>query len=700
MFLVNKMVRFSQTKVLHKLLMVLLLLFCFENVQSQTSIKKLRKEIEIIEHHKNFSPKDTVYLYKLTDLAFSLRYHNWDSVLLLSQKTLKLSKNAGYIEGKGYSYMLLGDYYSDKGRYKKSFEYYHKALAIFKNTKNYTVQVDVSNMIGRAYDYNDEPAKALLEYMECIEICNQKLKGKQKAEMLAMTFSNLGQLYTFYLKDYDQGIYFLNEGKKIDAKIKDYYFYNVALSNLAISYLMKGDLDKAMSYLKPSTVYFEKIEDLEFVLLNYTIKAGVLIKKEKFDEALIWLNKLEKLHQHMQDDKSLVTFYIYKATMYLNDNKLNTADKYAHKAYELSKKIHLNDGIIRSLNTLYLVYKQKGDFDAALKYHEQFQRIKDTILKKENRGNLNALLAKIEFDEKKRKIIQENEMALAKQNRYIVLALIVLWILFCTVFILWKNAKTQEKLNVQLRFEKEKLEKNEIVLREANRTKDKLFSIIGHDLRSPISAFQGLLRLFKLKEIDEDEFVSFVPKLESDLGGISFMLNNLLSWGRSQMNGDTTKPEAIEVKSLVDENINLLSEVADNKSITVTNEIANHVLIWGDVNQIDIVFRNLMNNALKFTANHGVITIGVNQENDTYTFYVKDTGVGMDEEILEKIFTENTTHTTYGTHNEKGTGLGLQLCKEMVQKNNGTIWVESKPNVGSCFYIELPKRQQIYKNAG
>ena len=163
------------------------------------------------------------------------------------------------------------------------------------------------------------------------------------------------------------------------------------------------------------------------------------------------------------------------------------------------------------------------------------------------------------------------------------------------------------------------------------------------------------------------------------------------------MNGAVTKPTVISLDNLVTDNIKLLSEIAKNKSIKIVSRLSGNTLAWSDGDQIDIVIRNLMSNALKFTPVNGMITVGASEKNKHWEVFIRDTGVGMDQETQEQIFQENSSITTYGTNNEKGTGLGLSLCKEMVSKNNGTIWVDSVPRKGSCFYFTLPKAKKEYQ---
>ncbi|MBT8281055.1 MAG: HAMP domain-containing histidine kinase, partial [Muriicola sp.] len=221
----------------------------------------------------------------------------------------------------------------------------------------------------------------------------------------------------------------------------------------------------------------------------------------------------------------------------------------------------------------------------------------------------------------------------------------------------------------------------------------------GHDLRGPIGALQGLLQMFTDGEMNKSEFFEFIPKLKSDVDHIYFTLNNLLSWGNSQMNGSTTKASVFSLESIVDENINLLSELSKSKSIKIVSELNSNILIWSDSNQIDIVVRNLISNALKFTPENGMITIKAQEKNDNWEIAVRDTGVGMDKVTVENLFKKNSNITTYGTNNEKGTGLGLSLCKEMVEKNGGTIWVESALRKGSTFFFTLPKAEDKYSQA-
>ena len=308
---------------------------------------------------------------------------------------------------------------------------------------------------------------------------------------------------------------------------------------------------------------------------------------------------------------------------------------------------------------------------------ETFKQLSDSLSKDKSKQSLALLETKLQYEKEKDDLITANETALAKHKSYIYLTVAVLVIVTFITFLIRRSEHIQKKLNRELHEKSKVVREREVELHENNKTKTKLFSIIGHDLRGPIGALQGMLKLFTDGEIGKDEFISFIPKLKSDVENISFTLNNLLSWGQTQIIVVTTKPKRLSLDKLVSSNIKLLSEIASGKSIKIINQLPENPLIYADHHQIDIVVRNLLSNAIKFTPENGLITIEAEEQRDMWEVIIRDTGVGMNKEIQKKIFESTANITTYGTNNEKGTGLGLSLCKEMIQKNKGDIWVES-----------------------
>ncbi|MRX63896.1 tetratricopeptide repeat protein [Maribacter sp. RZ05] len=661
----------------------------------------LQYQIKQLRLKKDFNPHDSHYINMLMKLGDEIRYYNSDSLHLISNEVLKLASESGNKFSQCNSLTGIGNFYEDQGNYDKAIYYYQKAYEVAKRIKDdelllgNKLLLGIENSIANVYYYKGDYAESLSRYLKSIELAS--LIGDNK--MLAILNENIASLYADQ-NDYDQAIGFFKIVKKLNEKIGDEINTAKTMSNLASVYADMGKLEYAMYNINSSIGVFEKHKIMDWLAYAYEVKGKAYLESKDYKWALFWYKQGEMMHHNVDDDRGETSLLNGIAEAYLGQHKDSLSEVYAQKAFELSKRLKFHEEIQKSANTLYRINKNKGDLKSALTFHELYQTLHDTIISNKNEKSLTMLVTKLDFEEQKEKLILENEKALASQKRYIYIALLILVIFLVITLIVRRNEKVQKRLNVELYNKTAKLVENEKKLRATNETKDKLFSIIGHDLRGPIAAFQGLLQLYRNGEIGSNDFLQFIPKLGKDLDNISFTLNNLLSWGQTQMNGSTTKPSIICLENLVNDNINLLEETATAKSIRIVNKIKSNVLSWADNDHIDIVFRNLLSNAIKFTPENGKITIDVSERSTSWEISVKDTGVGINLETQKKLFKKNSSITTYGTNDEKGTGLGLSLCKEMVEKNNGEIWVESTIPNGSCFYFTLPKMRNKFQKAG
>lgn len=221
-----------------------------------------------------------------------------------------------------------------------------------------------------------------------------------------------------------------------------------------------------------------------------------------------------------------------------------------------------------------------------------------------------------------------------------------------------------------------------------NQLKDKMFSIVSHDIRSPIASLKGILSIAEKGMLSDEEFKSFLPQLSKNVSYTYDLVDNLLHWSRSQLHGEKVRPELFDLKTLIREKIMLFEKKVLESKIHMEDHIPENTLLFADKNMIRLVLHNLLVNAIKFCNPGAVITIAAQPEQRETIVSVSDTGIGMDTATMDKLF-ELGTFITSGTHGEKGTGLGLILCKDFVEKNNGKIWAESTPGKGSCFYFRL-----------
>jgi len=247
---------------------------------------------------------------------------------------------------------------------------------------------------------------------------------------------------------------------------------------------------------------------------------------------------------------------------------------------------------------------------------------------------------------------------------------------------------TEHKQTVQA------LKDSEQYLLNINATKDKFFSIIAHDLKSPFSGILGLSNLMvqeinnkNIKHISIEKYAGMVQRASQKTMDL---LLNLIEWSSSQTNRMEFKPEFIELGNLINESVQLLINSADQKSITISTEHPDISPIYADKNMISSIFRNLISNAIKFTNHGGKIIISIENMTDNWLISVSDNGIGINEDRLNKLFRIEENISTPGTQNETGTGLGLILSKEFVEKHNGKIWAESKFGIGSTFKVSLP----------
>ncbi len=226
-------------------------------------------------------------------------------------------------------------------------------------------------------------------------------------------------------------------------------------------------------------------------------------------------------------------------------------------------------------------------------------------------------------------------------------------------------------------------------LEKVNREKNKLFSIVSHDLKSPLDAIMGYLELLTGTHLAPDDKLLIEQQLLEQTRYTSDLLVNLLSWARSQMGGVNVHLAALNLKELVDKTANAKISAAAKKTIKLTYSIDPNLEVIADMDMLHIIMRNLVTNAIKFTRPGGEIFIRAARKDSIVEISVQDTGIGIPKEKQAAIFSLKT-ESTFGTDNEKGIGLGLMMCRDFINYQNGNIWFESTPNVGTTFYISLP----------
>ena len=250
----------------------------------------------------------------------------------------------------------------------------------------------------------------------------------------------------------------------------------------------------------------------------------------------------------------------------------------------------------------------------------------------------------------------------------------------------------QAGIVLQKKMAEDSLKESENKLIQLNRSKDKFFSILAHDLKSPFSGFLGLTRIMaeEIQSLTMRQMEEYARELQNSAGNLYKLLENLLEWSRMQRGVVDFKPEKCLLANLVKPNIDIVIERTKQKNIQLISKIDDHLEIIADIQMLNTVIRNLISNAIKFTPKGGMIEIGYIPANTMGTIFVKDSGIGMDSDTKSKLFRIDEKVSRPGTEGEPSTGLGLLLCKDFIEKQNGKIWVESEEGKGSTFYFTLP----------
>jgi signal transduction histidine kinase len=410
------------------------------------------------------------------------------------------------------------------------------------------------------------------------------------------------------------------------------------------------------------------------------------------DSALKYLNLSIREAESINDravkayDKSI------EGSVYLRQGNFKKAIERFQMAGEESKKLNLREVLKESYRGLAQGYHALGNDQLAFKNHLLYTNLKDSLLNWETTQK--ALITRLHFEEEKRES-KIAELELANQHvrneniLYNVLFGIILLFMISVIVLIVRNSRQRAERNRLLREKNTEIAYQNNKLREANDVKDKFFSIIGHDLRSPLVSLKGLLGMVMRNEISDSEFRAFAPKLHLLVTGTNETLENLLQWANAQMGGWSHASSVLALHDHVSKCIGLFAEAAKAKEITLVSHVSDQDNVYADPNQIELIVRNLVHNAIKFSTKGGSVSITASRTKEFIELLVTDSGIGMSPDHVENLFNKQNSKTSRGTQGERGTGLGLILCKEMVENNGGRIFVTSEEGKGSAFHVLL-----------
>jgi len=533
-------------------------------------------------------------------------------------------------------------------------------------------------------------------YANAVEYCTQSLKlAEQQHDTvnMAMAYRVLGNTHTFGFKQYEQALAYQLDVLKIYQKKKDKRNIASTYGNITWIYASTNQhLAEAHRLADLGVQIADSLGDKQLLSYNFNSKGLIYFQEGKLDSALKYLEA--SLHQgELINDRAVKAYDMsIEGNVYLRLHNFRRAIELFQWAREESKKLNLREVLKESYKGLAQGYHELGNYQLAYKNHLLYTNLKDSLLNWETTQK--ALITRLNFEEEKREAKIE-ELELANQHvrneniLYNVLFGIVLIFLTVVIILIVRNSRQRAERNILLREKNTEIAEQNRKLQEANDLKDKFFSIIGHDLRSPLVSLMGLLGMVMRNEISDKEFRAFAPKLHLLVTGTNETLENILQWANAQMGGWKHTSTTLAIHEHVSKCIGLFAEAAKAKEISLTSDIDQGEQVYADPNQFELIVRNLVHNAIKFSNKGGTIHISAIRAKEFVELRITDDGIGMSEGQLENLFSRQNSKTSRGTQGERGTGLGLILCKEMVENNGGKIFATSKEGKGSTFHVLL-----------
>lgn len=608
--------------------------------------------------------RDTTYVKALLEICWNYRNIHTDSAEKYGKEALKLAQNNKHALSIATAYHYLGVIAQSRGRSMECLSYYFKVVEIAEKNHFQERLAFVYQGIGRVNQHQGNYTNALAYTNRSLALFEQQ---KHKVG-ISFCYITLGEIYTKQAS-YELGI--------------EYY-------------------NKALAIRKESS-------NADGVATVYSLIGENLFLQRKYEQALQQLKKAREIFEKTENLRSIIIVYNRIAEIYLIEKKWNEALYYSKESEKLAYRTGLTEFIKKSYQNIIAIYVAQNDYVRAYSYQLLLSQHKDSIFETEKELKAQEIEAKYSSAR-----AEQDVLLLKKENQnqlsFIYLGIIIFILMAMVMGVFYLNIRQNTKTNRQLLAQQKEIqEKNEALMRlneavtlqnqeittqrdeqeKINIFKDKLFSIISHDLRSPIASLGSSLFLFKSNILTEIERNELIDRLDNSYQNTSYLLDNLLNWTRMQMQGLKINPIYVNLTDLVEEIFNLLKPQAENKNISLRCVITPEVKVFADIEMVKIIIRNLIHNAIKYTPPQGSILVTSFLTTGYVIIAISDSGSGMTAEEKVKLFSANH-FSKHGTANEKGSGLGLLLCKDFVEKNNGTIWVESIKNEGSTFSFTLP----------
>ena len=661
------------------------------------------KEIDSISIQLAFQNQDSTKVetsLKLIQLLYEIK--EYDRALKYIVQSEKLSSSLNYNKGIAEITYYKALIYAAKDDYINATSGYNKAKELFTQLNDTLGIANVNNSIGLIEIKRGNYTKGLKHLLSAIK----ELESRRLKNELSLAYSNLAKAY-YKINDYDQAIDYNIKALDVQEQLNDTIGISQSNNQLAELYSIKKEYRKAIEY-------YEKVIEGN-ARGNDSIRAqvfpklgGEYLKFNDYEKASKYLIEGYNLNTRFKNEPNLLIALNNLGDLNLQQSRLILAERQLLEAGAIAEKIDNKTELLKHYKLMKALDSTKRKFDRAFIWQRKYYDLKNSLDKNSVTLDTKTKVSnELELDSNfdKKELIQPKEKSVSFKNQeffnkyklifYGLIAALAIVSIFLVLIYLKRNSNIKytqelEEKNIKIELQNVAYLEQTKHLENVNNVKDKLFSIVSHDLKDSLSSINGFIDLLREGSLTREEFDNLIPELSENANNASLLLFNLLNWSKSQMQSLEPKPTLFDIQEVFEDKVKLVEQRMESKGI----ELVDHSLrdfAYGDRSMFEIVVQNLLANALKFCKNGDTITIANHISNGSCIVSIADTGVGISKENIDKLFKNNSSFTTLGTNNEKGTGLGLSICKELIELNNGKIWVESTQGIGSTFYVQLPK---------
>lgn len=617
-----------------------------------------------------------------------------DSSILLSQKVIAQAKLEKDWITEAKAYINIGLCNDFGGKYPEAIVNHQIALEKFSKINDVKGMGIAANLIGIAY-YHMNDYKQVAHYyglaITYFEVADYK-------EGIAGVLNGLGVLYSD-INDYSKSIDYYTQSLNLKRELHDSIGIVTSLLNIAhIEFENNKNFDQALTHFNEVEKICALKNNTRLLAPCYTGKSGLYLTLGDYTNAIDYAKKALAIDEKHDNKRGASLSHIALADAYYGDNKKQDALKELYQAEKIATEINAQSQLIDIYDKFTILFANQADYSKAYFYLQKKITLKEIVFSEENKRTIEDIKATYEIEKKNQKIIllgEENKVGLleienTKKTKYFLAIFTLLLLLIIGIVV--SRYRLKNKVSKLL------AQKNQELL-VSNASKDRIFAIISHDLTGPIAAFETISSIIhnNMNDLPEERIKSLVKKMHDSSQDLQSLLMNLLNWAKSQQGYIRFKHEKFSLKPEIEKILSLYNFEIENKIKSV------HVSVDIDLNSdreiIHLVLRNILQNAIKFSkSTQAKIDISTETHEDYAIIKITDNGIGMDESDVNKLFKIEEDMSQLGNSRNKGSGLGLYLCHELMTLLNGDLRVESTLGVGSTFFIKVHTNATENKN--